>query len=79
MGILINLYMMRRGLLFVFFGIFSFFNVLLAQEGTIRGNLFDKETGEPIIFANVILENTTYGVTTDIDGFFNLANIPAGK
>jgi hypothetical protein len=71
--------MMRRGILFIILGALSLLNVLQAQDGTIRGNLFDKETGEPIIFANIILENTNYGVTTDLDGFFNLANIPPGK
>jgi hypothetical protein len=64
----------------VFFTLFllSLGNVF-AQEGTIRGNLYDKETGEPIIFANIVLEDTNFGITTDIDGFFNLSGIPAGK
>ncbi|MBK6831485.1 MAG: hypothetical protein IPG92_12465 [Flavobacteriales bacterium] len=34
----------------------SFSFILVAQTGTIRGFLYDKETGEPLIFTNVILK-----------------------
>ena len=50
-----------------------------AQKGTVRGNIFDKDTGEPIIYGNVILEGTTYGNNTDLDGFFSLSGIPVGN
>jgi len=59
--------------------ILATFSIAFSQTGTIRGNLFDKGTGEPIIFANVILENTNYGTTTDIDGFFNISNVDPGS
>ncbi|KAA3630722.1 MAG: TonB-dependent receptor, partial [Bacteroidetes bacterium] len=49
------------------------------NTGTIRGNVFDKETGEPIIFGNVRIANTDLGVTTDLDGFFTFAKVPEGK
>ncbi len=51
---------------------------LLAQNGSIRGHLYDEGTGEPVIFANMVLEGTTYGVTTDVNGFFTMADIPVG-
>jgi len=50
----------------------------IAQNGTIRGNVYDKDTGEPISFATVQLQGTTMGATTDLDGFYNIANIPKG-
>ncbi len=50
-----------------------------SQKGTVRGNVFDIETGEPIIYGNIILEGTTYGNNTDLDGFFSLSGIPAGN
>lgn len=53
-------------------------NIVLAQTGTIRGNVYDKETGEPIPFCNVLLGGTTIGANTDIDGFFSMSKIPAG-
>ncbi|MCF8298330.1 MAG: TonB-dependent receptor [Saprospiraceae bacterium] len=51
----------------------------LAQTGTIRGVVYDKETGEPIIFTNVYLYKTTYGSSTDKNGLFVITKIPAGK
>ncbi len=53
---------------------------LLAQKGgTIRGNVYDKDTGEPIIFGTVLLLGTTIGANTDEDGFYSIGNVPAGK
>ena len=48
---------------------------LLAQTATVRGNLFDKDTGEPIIYGNVLLKGTTLGANSDLDGFFTIADI----
>ncbi|MCB0568643.1 MAG: TonB-dependent receptor [Phaeodactylibacter sp.] len=53
---------------------------LLAQNGaTIRGNIYDKDTGEPIIYGTVVLKGTNYGTNTDYDGFFSFGNIPSGS
>ncbi|MEE9439284.1 MAG: TonB-dependent receptor [Saprospiraceae bacterium] len=49
-----------------------------AQNGIIRGNVYDKDSGEPIGFANVFLEHTTKGTTTDLDGFYALTDLEAG-
>ena len=46
--------------------------------GIVRGNVFDKETGEPIIYGNVQIQGTTLGANTDLDGFFSIANVPEG-
>jgi len=48
------------------------------KGGTIRGTVFDKETGEPIIFCNVLLEGTDFGANSDENGFFSLGNVPEG-
>ncbi len=50
----------------------------MGQTGTVRGNIFDEDTGEPIISCTVQLEGTGIGTTTDIDGFYALANVPIG-
>lgn len=50
-----------------------------AQSGSVRGFVYMKETGEPAIYVNVYLKGTTYGTTTDDNGFFNLTKIPLGK
>lgn len=44
----------------------------------IRGFVYDKKTGEPIIFTNVFLDGTTIGVATDVNGFYSLTKIRPG-
>lgn len=52
---------------------------LMAQDsGILRGNVYDKETGDPIIYGNVYLENTTIGSTTDLEGFYSISDIAPG-
>ncbi len=52
----------------------------IAQSGgTVRGNIYDKETGEPIIYGNVLLQGTNYGANTDFDGFFSISDVPPGE
>ncbi len=63
----------------VFCLFFATFSTVFAQKGTVRGNIYDKATAEPVGFASVGLEGTTYGTTTDLYGFFSIANVPAGK
>ncbi len=60
-----------------FFVLIICFN-LNAQNGIIRGNVYDSETGEPVVYCNVALEGTTYGSTTDFNGFFTISGVPAG-
>ena len=50
-----------------------------AQKGTVRGKVFDKETGEPIIFGTVFLSGTTIGTNTDEEGFFSIGGVPVGE
>ncbi|MFK7808174.1 MAG: carboxypeptidase-like regulatory domain-containing protein [Saprospiraceae bacterium] len=68
---------MKRLLIFTLF-IFSLSVGLIAQTATIRGNVYDSETGAAIEFGNVLLEGTTLGTTTDGSGFFTISNVPAG-
>lgn len=50
----------------------SMFSTALISQTAIRGKLFDKETGEPLMFANVGLKGTSIGTMTDFDGNFSL-------
>ncbi len=53
---------------------------LVAQNnGIVRGNVFDKESGDPIIYGTVRLGGTTLGASTDLDGFFTINNVPPGN
>ena len=56
--------------------IISFFAT--AQTATIRGTVTSESNGEAVLFALVYLEGTSYGVQTDINGFYSLTKIPAG-
>lgn len=51
---------------------------LFAQENNVRGFVYEKSTGEPMMFSNVYFEGTTIGTSTDINGFFNITQIPDG-
>lgn len=48
-----------------------------AQENvTISGNVTEKETGEPVIGATVMIKGTATGTTTSIDGDYTLKGVP---
>ncbi|HOJ91619.1 MAG TPA: TonB-dependent receptor, partial [Saprospiraceae bacterium] len=63
--------------LILLFALFS--QLVIAQKADIRGNIYDKATGEPIGFATVALIGTKYGTISDQNGFFNISGIPAGQ
>ncbi|MCK9399672.1 MAG: TonB-dependent receptor [Bacteroidales bacterium] len=49
-----------------------------SQTGTIKGFIYDKASGEPVIFTNVYLYQTSYGSATDVNGYFIITKVPAG-
>lgn len=51
---------------------------LFAQTGTVRGFVYAKKSGEPVIFTTVQLEGTSYGASTDVNGFYTISKVPAG-
>lgn len=52
---------------------------VFAQKGDIRGFVYDKDNGEPIMFCNVIVEGLSIGTATDVNGFFNISDVQAGN
>ena len=50
-----------------------------AGSGSIKGHVFDKSTGEPLIGANIVIQRTSLGVAADIDGAYNLRYVPVGE
>ena len=65
--------------------VFSFFvttGTALAQSGSIQGRIIDKETNEPLPFANVVAEMSgaqVGGAQTDFDGKFNIKPLSPGR
>ncbi len=66
---------------FLFFLILFSFGLQtgIAQKSDIRGNIYNKATGEPLSFTSVYLEGTSYGVLSDNTGFFNISSVPKGE
>ncbi|MCX6267288.1 MAG: TonB-dependent receptor [Bacteroidetes bacterium] len=52
--------------------------ILLAQNGSIRGFVYEKSTGEPVLFTNVYFLRTSIGAPTDANGYFAITKIPPG-
>ncbi len=67
------------GKIMLFFSCLFFPVVLLSQTGDLKGIIYEEKTGEPIIFTSIYLYKTTYGATSDINGYFAIPKIPAGS
>ena len=55
--------------------------LVFASDGTtgkLSGRVFDKTSGEPLPGVNVIIEGTTLGASSDMNGNYFINNIPAG-
>jgi len=52
---------------------------LQAQNGAIRGIVYEEISGEPAILANAYLKGTTFGASTDDNGYFLITKVPAGN
>ncbi|MDZ7330656.1 MAG: carboxypeptidase-like regulatory domain-containing protein [candidate division KSB1 bacterium] len=49
-----------------------------AQRGQITGRVTDSETGKGLPGANILLKGTSIGTASDLNGFYNLSNVPPG-
>lgn len=49
-----------------------------SQKGVIKGHLFNFKTNEPLEFASVLIEGTTIGSTSDINGNFSFVGVDPG-
>jgi len=62
--------------IFVFFILLPF--SIFAQQGTIKGRIFDESNNEPVPFANIIVFGTTIGSSSDLDGNFIFTGLTPG-
>ena len=70
---------MKRSLLIILILILSI--TAFAQESTviIYGRVIDKVTKQPLTGANILVLNTNYGSSTDVNGKFEIDNLPPGE
>lgn len=60
------------------FALFLPFNLKAQSTGALTGKVVDAQSGETIIGANVVIEGTAIGSTTDIDGRYTIRGIKEG-
>jgi len=69
--------MLKKGICVLILVLLPF--VLFAgNTGKIRGTVLDKETGEALPGANVLVVGTQMGATSDVNGNFMILNVPPG-
>ncbi len=51
---------------------------VMAQTGKIAGTVRDASTGEALPGVNVVIDGTTTGAVTDLNGFYNIINVRPG-
>ncbi len=73
--------MIRTRTLIVLVTLMSAFSASIAvgQVATLRGHIYNEESGEAVSFCNLTLTGTTMRTVSDLDGFFILTNVPAGS
>ncbi|HDQ00651.1 MAG TPA: TonB-dependent receptor [bacterium] len=53
-------------------------DIFASTTGKISGFVKDADTGDPLPGANIIIEGTTMGAASDLDGHFIILNVPPG-
>jgi len=62
----------------VLVSLLSFTSLFAGGPGKMKGRVLDNASGEPLIGANVVIQNTSMGASTDMNGEYFIAAIPAG-
>ena len=53
-------------------------SLVYAQSGKISGRVVDQESGDALPGANVVIEGTSYGAATNVNGEFVILSVPVG-
>ncbi|MFH0893039.1 MAG: TonB-dependent receptor, partial [Bacteroidota bacterium] len=72
-------YLSYCGKVLLFFSLFLITNSVWSQTANVRGFVYEDATGEPVIFTNVYLKGTTFGVSTNENGYYNISKVPPGQ
>ena len=68
---------MKRKLMLLLACLFVGIGLVTAQTQKITGVVISEEDGQPVVGASVLVKGTTQGTITDVDGNFNLSNVPS--
>ena len=68
---------MKRKLMLLLACLFVGIGLVTAQTQKITGVVISEEDGQPVVGASVLVKGTTLGTITDVDGNFNLSNVPS--
>ena len=49
-----------------------------AQKGSIKGRIYDAKTNQPLEFASILVQGTSIGSTSDLDGNYIFTGIEPG-
>lgn len=73
------LFFLKRSTCFLLLFFLSFCHLLAQESGvTVRGSIVDSRN-EPVVGAAVVLEGSTKGVTTDLNGVYKFTGLPKEK
>ena len=68
---------MERKLMLLLACLFVGIGLVTAQTQKVTGVVISEEDGQPVVGASVLVKGTTLGTITDVDGNFNLSNVPS--
>ncbi len=54
------------------------YSAVFADDCSIYGKLVNAQSGHAIVDANIYLANSNIGTTSNINGYFELTNLPQG-
>jgi hypothetical protein len=66
-------------LMILLLGIVSMPFTVFSQNATVRGFVYEEESGEPAMFSNIILKGTTFGASADVNGYFLISKVKPGR
>lgn len=71
---------MKRTTILIIILVILYISLLEAgTTGKIKGRVTDKISGEPLVGVNIVLEGTSQGAATDIEGNYNILNVLPGN
>ncbi len=66
-----------RKLFLILVAIFGIAVSAMAQDKTVHGIVLSGDDNEPVVGATIMVTGTNLGTTTDVDGKFQIKNVPA--